>query len=1069
MFRRYLLLPLVLLSLQPALATSTLPFVDHLPYATGNLGSVGSAGNWVNSSSAVTVVTNNLDGTTLGLPASSGSMAAMNTGTGSTYNEFASAAGDIASGKVYCSFLLKVTDATSVSTTGERVVSMNIQNGSSTRYVELFFKNVSGAVQLGVAKNGGTDTYITSGAGSSVADGNVYLVVMSHEFVTPGTSNDIVKLWVNPDLGTKEDGNPGVSINTGNDITSGTGLGRLYFTGGVVCNFDELRMGTNWADVAPGSSNPPTPVPVITQTQLLPQGVVLRGTNGPGGGVYQVLGTTNLQLPMTNWPFIAARNFDTNGNFDSTNPVSPGLSAQFFRLLVGGTIPPTPTAPTITNQPQSQTNAAGQTAVFNVLAGGTAPLNYFWFFNTNTLVGGNSNTLTLANVSPNDTGAYFVIVSNNVGTATSSVATLTLLTAPTLTSDPTNLTVLAGSGATFNVSATGSTPLRFQWYFNTNTVLVSATNDSFALGSTHATNAGTYSVIVSNSVGSATSAVAALTVLGPPFITVQPQGQSVVVSNNATFTVTAVGTAPLDYQWLFNTNTPVGANSNLLVRSNVQTNDAGTYSVIITNHYGAVTSTFATLTISTPFTNFSRFNLTGFGQNTTGGGLLAETSPFYAKVTNALSFANAIDNNNIKVIEIMTNLDLGWLEIGAAAQAVGPFRSQGNTPLLHPRLLQTGVSVLDIQGKNGLTIFSANGATIKHCCFNIKSASGIIIRNLKFDEMWEWDESTKGDYDRNDWDFIDLGNGGGSGSTSNIWVDHCTFTKAYDGICDMKGGANRITFSWNKYVGDDGDVNTNSFVWQQINALEANRASYAFYNFLRNNGFSTTNIVTIHHGHDKTHLMGATALNSENALLSATFHHQWYMTPWDRLPRLRAGNVHNYNIFADDSAGLDAKRLRDSIAAAMSPANQSTLNNTYNFQVFLNGSISTENGAILVENSIYQDCITPLRNNQTDVNNPAYTGKIMALNSIYSFRTTGGTTNTYFGSSTNPPGTTYFGPVQAPVIAFSWNTPGGVLPYSYTNTMDDPYLLKGILADPNTGAGAGVLTWGKTNWLKTSY
>src|SRR5205807_273293 len=104
---------------------------------------------------------------------------------------------------------------------------------------------------------------------------------------------------------------------------------------------------------------------------------------------------------------------------------------------------------------------------------------------------------------------------------------------------------------------------------------------------------------------------------------------------------------------------------------------------------------------------------------------------------------------------------------------------------------------------------------------------------------------------------------------------------------------------------------------------------------------------------------------------------------------------------------------------------------------------------------------------QTDTNNPAYTGKIMALNSIYSFRTTGGTTNTYTGASTNAPGDTYFGPVQAPVIPFSWNLPGNTLPYSYT--MDDPNQLKAILADPATGAGAGVLTWGKTNWLKTSY
>jgi pectate lyase len=135
--------------------------------------------------------------------------------------------------------------------------------------------------------------------------------------------------------------------------------------------------------------------------------------------------------------------------------------------------------------------------------------------------------------------------------------------------------------------------------------------------------------------------------------------------------------------------------------------------------------------------------------------------------------------------------------------------------------------------------------------------------------------------------------------------------------------------------------------------------------------------------------------------------------------------------------------------------------------VFLNGSISTEGGAVLVENSIYQDCLTPLRNNQTDVNNPTYTGKIMALNSIYSFRNTDGTTNTYTGASTNAPGDSYFGPVQAPVIAFSWNLTNNVLPYTYV--MDSPTALKAILTNSATGAGAGVLQWNKTNWLRTSY
>jgi len=182
---------------------------------------------------------------------------------------------------------------------------------------------------------------------------------------------------------------------------------------------------------------------------------------------------------------------------------------------------------------------------------------------------------------------------------------------------------------------------------------------------------------------------------------------------------------------------------------------------------------------------------------------------------------------------------------------------------------------------------------------------------------------------------------------------------------------------------------------------------------------------------------------------------------WDRcVPRLRAGNVHDYNIYADDTLVLAAKRLRDTRAAAMSTANQNTLNNTYSFNPPINGSISTESGALLVEKSVYIDCLWPLRNNQTAPSNPAYTGKIKALDTIYQMDST-----VVRGNSTdsgNP-----LGPFQAPIIAFSWNLPGNQLPYTYT--MDDPSQLQNIVTSPTAGAGAGVLTWNKTNWLMTTY
>ncbi|MGB7746142.1 MAG: immunoglobulin domain-containing protein [Verrucomicrobiia bacterium] len=734
------------------------------------------------------------------------------------------------------------------------------------------------------------------------------------------------------------------------------------------------------------------------------------------------------------------------------------------------------TPPSINFDPQDDSALVGQDTSFSVQASGTAPLSYQWYYNTNTvLTNATGSTLTLTNVQLSDSGGYSVVVTNSYGSATSAVAQLTvnLPVAPSIITQPQDQTsILPGATATFSVIASGTDPLSYQWYYNTNTLLTNATDSILTITNIQPANAGSYSVCINNSAGSTNSSNAFLTVNTSPVAPVfnsQPASLVVLAGSSASFTAVAGGTAPISYQWSKN-GTPIsGATSSTLNLSNVQTTDDGSYTLTATNSVGSVTSNPAQLTVTTtvPLVN-SAYNLTGFatvGAGCTGGGVIATNDPAYVQVYTPLDFANALQSayktaGSVKVIEIMNDLSLGWNEVGAAVQAVGPFRAN-TTPLLHPVLLTVGESLIDIKPKSGLTIFSANGATIKHCNFNIKSCHNIIVRNLKFDENFEWDESTKGQYDRNDWDFITVGNGG---AVSNLWVDHCTFTKSYDGILDTKDSCSDITISWCKYVGDDGATNTNSWLWQQINYLEQSPSSHPMYNFLRTHGYSTANIVTIMQAHDKTHLAGQNDLDPNNATITMTFHHLW-IGVWDRcVPRLRAGNVHDYNLYVDDTTVLAARRLRDSIAATMSTANQNTLNNAYSFEPPVNGTISTENGAILVEKSVYIDCLWPLRNNQTDPSNPEYTGKIEALDSIYQFDST-----TIRGNSTdsgNP-----MGPFQAPIIAFSWNTnaatSNGQLPYSYTP--DDPSQLSNIVTSATAGAGAGVLTWNKTNWLMTTY
>jgi len=270
------------------------------------------------------------------------------------------------------------------------------------------------------------------------------------------------------------------------------------------------------------------------------------------------------------------------------------------------TVNAVPVAPSITSQPTSQTVTAGQTATFNVTATGTAPLSYQWRKSGVTISGAISASYTTPAASSSDNGAQFtVLVTNMVGNVISNAATLTVNAAPVapaITIQPTSQTVTAGQSATFNVAATGTAPLSYQWRKSGVTISGATSSTYTTPATTSSDNGAQFTVLVSNTAGNVTSSAVTLTVNAapvPPSITAQPTSQTVAAGQTAVFSVAATGTAPLGYQWQKNGALISGATSTSYTTPATATTDNGTqFTVLVSNTAGNVTSNAATLTVT---------------------------------------------------------------------------------------------------------------------------------------------------------------------------------------------------------------------------------------------------------------------------------------------------------------------------------------------------------------------------------------------------------------------------------------------------------------------------------------
>ena len=291
---------------------------------------------------------------------------------------------------------------------------------------------------------------------------------------------------------------------------------------------------------------------------------------------------------------------------------------------------------------------------------------------------------------------------------------------PSLTVQPASATVSVGQTATFSVSATGTAPISYQWQKG-GANIAGANAASYTTPATIlADNGSKFDVIVSNSVGSVTSAQATLTVSANPVapnITAQPANQTVTAGQTATFSVTATGIAPLTYQWQKGGANIVGANAASYTTPATTSADNGSkFDVIVSNSAGSVTSAQATLTVSAspvaPNITAQPANQTvTAGQTATFSVTATGTAPLtYQWQKNGAAITGATTASY--TTPVTTTADSGELFRVVVSNTAGNMTSNTATLTVNPGTSTSSVDVITYHYDNGRSGQNLNETTL---------------------------------------------------------------------------------------------------------------------------------------------------------------------------------------------------------------------------------------------------------------------------------------------------------------------------------------------------------------------
>jgi hypothetical protein len=274
------------------------------------------------------------------------------------------------------------------------------------------------------------------------------------------------------------------------------------------------------------------------------------------------------------------------------------------------------TKPAVSTNPTSKTVNAGQVATFTAAGSGNPSPTIQWQVSTNggttftNILGATSGTLSLTTTAGESSNQYRAVLANSLGLATTSAATLTVDSPPTVTTSPSDVAVVQGQPATFTAAASGTPTPTVQWQVSTDggttfTNIGGATSPTYTFTTAAGESGNEYQAVFTNPAGSVATTPATLLFNTLPAITASPTSIAVVQGQPATFTAAASGTPAPTVQWQVSTNggttfTNIGGATGPTYTFTTAAGESGNeYQAVFTNSVGSATSSAATLTFDT--------------------------------------------------------------------------------------------------------------------------------------------------------------------------------------------------------------------------------------------------------------------------------------------------------------------------------------------------------------------------------------------------------------------------------------------------------------------------------------